>query len=187
MAKASDLSTGSYIKFNGELCLIIEYIHRTPGNLRAFYQAKMRNIRTGKLAEYRFRPDEEVEEVRVEERNLQYLYKDGNDLVCMDGGTFEQYYVHENLFGEALSFLKEGSEVVVGFDGETPVLARPPKVVELEVTYTEPGLRGDTATKTLKPATLETGARISVPLFVNQGEKIRVNTETGEYLERVKE
>lgn len=187
MAKAADLSTGSYIKFNGELCQIIEYTHRTPGNLRAFYQGKMRNIRTGKLAEHRFRPDEEVEEVRVEERNLQYLYKDGSDLVCMDANTFEQYPVNESLFGEAIHFIKEGSEVIVGFDGETPVLARPPKVVELEVAYTEPGVRGDTATKTLKPATLETGARISVPLFINQGEKIRVNTETGEYLERVKD
>lgn len=187
MAKASDLSVGNYIKFNGELCQIIEYTHRTPGNLRAFYQGKMRNVRTGKLAENRFRPDEEVEQVRVEERPLQFLFRDGNDFVCMDENTFEQYYVAADLFGESAVFLKEGQQVFVGFEGDNPVLAKPPKVVELEVTYTEPGVRGDTATKAMKPATLETGAKISVPLFINQGEKIRVNTETGEYLERVKD
>lgn len=187
MAKASDLSIGNFVKFNGELCVVTELIHRTPGNLRAFYQAKMKNIKNGKSAENRFRPDEEVEIVRVEERELQYLYKDGNAIVCMDNNSFEQYYVDEVLFGESAQFLKEGLMVTVSFkDTDTPVYAQPPKAIELEVTYTEPGLKGDTATNAMKPATLETGAEIRVPLFINNGDMIRVNALTAEYMERVK-
>lgn len=186
MAKASDMSVGTFLRYNGELCVIMEYQHRTPGNLRAFYQAKMRNLKTGKQTENRFRPDEEVEVVRVEERDLQYLYKEGDSLVCMDTNTYEQYNVAEFLFGDAVNFLKEGTMVRVSFEGENPVYATPPKSVVLEVTYTEPGVKGDTATRTLKPATLETGVTISVPLFVEQGELIKVNPETGEYMERVK-
>jgi elongation factor P len=187
MAKASDLSLGNFIKYNGDLYVITELIHRTPGNLRAFYQAKMRNVKSGRIGENRFRPDEEVEIVRVEERELQYLYKDGNSIVCMDTSTFDQIYVDEKLFGDSAQFLKEGLMVTISFDNEdTPVYAKPPKSVELEVTYTEPGVKGDTATNAMKPATLETGAEIRVPLFVNNGDRIKVNPETGEYMERVK-
>jgi len=186
MSKASDVSNGNFIRYNNELCQIIEWMHRTPGNLRAFYQGKMRILRSGKLAESRFRPDEEVEIVRVDERELQYLYKDGNAVVCMDNQSYEQYYVDEVFFGTGLQFMKEGNIVRVFFDGDNPILAKPPKSVDLEVTYTEPGLKGDTATNTLKPATLETGAEIRVPLFIETGEMIRVNPESGEYMERVK-
>jgi elongation factor P len=186
MAKASDMSTGSFIRYNGELCVITELHHRTPGNLRAFYQAKMRNLKNGKQTENRFRPDEEVEILRVEERDLQYLYKEGDSLVCMDTESYEQYYISEFLFGDAVKFMKEGTMVRVSFEGENPVYATPPKSVVLEVTYTEPGLKGDTATRTLKPATVETGATLAVPLFVETGELIKVNPETGEYVERVK-
>jgi elongation factor P len=187
MAKASDMSTGNFIKYNGDLYVITELIHRTPGNLRAFYQAKMRNVKSGKIGENRFRPDEEVEIVRVEEKELQYLYKDGNAIVCMDTQSFEQFYVDEKFFGDSAKFLKEGLMVTVSFDNnDAPVYAKPPKSVELEVTYTEPGVKGDTATNTLKPATVETGAEIRVPLFINSGERIKVNPETGEYMERVK-
>lgn len=186
MAKASEMSVGTFLRYNGELCVIMEYQHRTPGNLRAFYQAKMRNLKTGKQMENRFRPDEEVEIIRVEERDLQYLYKENDTLVCMDLNTYEQYNVAEFLFGDSVKFLKEGSMVRVSFEGENPVFVTPPQSVVLEVTYTEPGLKGDTATRTLKPATLETGVTISVPLFVEQGDLIKVNPETGEYIERVK-
>jgi elongation factor P len=186
MSKASDLSVGSYIRYNGDLSLVIEFQHRTPGNLRAFYQAKMRNLKTGKSAENRFRPDEEVEMVRVEERELQYLYKDNDAMVCMDSNTFDQYHINEIYFGESVQYLKEGVIVRIAFEGENPVHATPPKAVELAVTYTEPGLKGDTANRALKPATLETGATVAVPLFVETGELIRINPATGEYLERVK-
>lgn len=186
MAKASDLSVGTFIRFNNELAQITEYQHRTPGNLRAFYQAKMRNIRTGKQTEYRFRTDEEVEIIRVEDRDLQYLYKEGDNLICMDTESFEQYSVAEHHFGDAAIFLKEGMMVRVAFDGDNPVAALPPKSVDMEVTYTEPGLKGDTATRALKPATVETGATVMVPLFIETGEMIRINPATGEYMERVK-
>jgi elongation factor P len=186
MANTSDISVGSVIRFNGELCVILEYQHRTPGNLRAFYQSKMRNVRTGKLAEYRFRSGEEVEVVRLEYKELQYLYKDGNSLVCMDTESFEQVYVQEDFFGDPLKFIKEEMMVKVAFEGDNIILAEAPNFVELEITYTEPGVKGDTATNTLKPATLETGATVNVPLFINQGEKIRVDTRTGSYMERVK-
>lgn len=186
MAKASDLSNGSYVKYNGELCIVIEVIHRTPGNLRAFYQATMRNLKSGKQMENRFRPDEEVEIVRVEDHDLQYLYPEGEFLVCMNTESFEQYHVAKILFGNGINFLKEGSMVRVSFNGENPINVVLPKSVDLLVTYTEPGMKGDTATRTLKPATLETGVEVSVPLFIDQGEMIKVNPETGEYLARVK-
>lgn len=186
MANTSDVSVGTFLRHNGEIVQVLEYQHRTPGNLRAFYQAKMRNIKTGKLAEYRFRSGEDVELVRVEVRELQFLYKDGNSLVCMHPDTFEQVYIPEFLFGDSLRFMKEEMIVKVSFEDETPLQAEAPASVELLVTYTEPGVKGDTATNTLKPATLETGAEINVPLFVDEGETIRVDTRTGAYMERVK-
>ncbi|MGV3597986.1 MAG: elongation factor P [Bacteroidota bacterium] len=186
MANTSDVSVGMFLRHNGELVQLIEYMHRTPGNLRAFYQAKMRNVKTGKLVEYRYRSGEEVEIVRVEVRELQYLYKDGNSLVCMDNDTFEQVYVDEIMFGDGAKFMKEGMTVKISFEDDAPIAAEPPTFVELEITYTEPGVRGDTATNTLKPATLETGAIVNVPLFVDTGEIIRIDTRTAEYMERVK-
>jgi len=186
MANTGDISVGSVIRFNGELCQIIEYQHRTPGNLRAFYQAKMRNLKTGKSVEYRFRSGEEVEIARVEYKELQYIYKEGEHYVCMDNDSYEQVHIPEDLFGESSQFLKEGMIVKVAFEQDNPILADAPTFVELEITYTEPGIKGDTATNTLKPATLETGAIINVPLFVNQGEKIKVDTRNFSYVERVK-
>lgn len=186
MANTSDVSVGMFLRHNGELVQLIEYMHRTPGNLRAFYQAKMRNVKTGKLVEYRYRSGEEVEIVRVEVRELQYLYKDGNSIVCMDNDTFEQIYVDEIMFGDGAKFMKEGMTVKISFEEDAPIAAEAPTFVELEITYTEPGVRGDTATNTLKPATLETGAIVNVPLFVDTGEVIRIDTRTSEYMERVK-
>lgn len=136
--------------------------------------------------ENRFRSGETIEVARVEVRELQYLYKDGNSLVCMDGETFDQIYVEESFFGNSAQFLKEGMIVQVAFESDSPVFATPPNTVELEITYSEPGLKGDTATNTLKAATLETGAVVQVPLFVNIGDKVKIDTQTGNYLERVK-
>lgn len=186
MATTGDIGVGSIIRFNGELCSIIEYQHRTPGNLRAFYQAKMRNLKSGKLVENRFRAGETVETVRVEFKQLQYIYHEGDFIVCMDNETYEQVHVPAVLFGKGAQFLKEGMEVKVAFEGDTPILADPPVFVEVEISYTEPGEKGNTATNALKPAKIETGAEVYVPLFVNQGDKIRVDTRTGEYCERVK-
>ncbi|HVA98365.1 MAG TPA: elongation factor P [Bacteroidia bacterium] len=186
MATTSDIGVGSVIRFNNELCIVTEYQHRTPGNLRAFYQAKMKNLKSGKSVEYRFRSGEEVEMVRVDYRMLQYIYAEGEHIVCMDNTTFEQIYVPANLFGSGLKFMKEGMEVKVSFEDDLALSAEAPTFVELEITYTEPGVKGDTATNTLKQATLETGAVINVPLFINQGEKIKVDTRNSSYVERVK-
>src|SRR5690606_32279210 len=186
MAKASEVKSGNVLRFNGELVTVEEFIHRTPGNLRAFYQAKMRNVKTGKLVEYRFRTDEEVEIARVETNDYQYLYDEGDFFVVMDNHTFEQYNVPKHLFGSAARFLKEGMNVIVSFESEEPIMAQAPTTVELEITYTEPAVKGDTSTNALKSATVETGIEIRVPLFVNQGDKVRVDTRTGDYIERVK-
>jgi len=184
MDKVSDISRGSFVRYNGELAVVLEYEHRTPGNLRAFYQVKMRNIKSGRLIEQRFRPDDEIEIVRVHFKEHQFLYLDGDNAVFMDNETFEQITLSREAIGEGFKFLKEGMNVSIYFDGDEPIYAELPVTVELEVTYTEPGLRGDTATRTLKPATLENGAEVKVPLFVNVGDRIKVDTRTGEYIER---
>lgn len=186
MATTADINVGSVIRFNGELCLITEYQHRTPGNLRAFYQARMRNLRSGKQSETRFRSGEEVEVVRVEYKMMQFIYPEGEFIVVMDNTTFEQVHIPAAALGDGLKFLKEGMEVKVTFEEDTPILAEAPVFVELAITYTEPGLKGDTATNTLKPATVETGAEVRVPLFINEGEVIRIDTRTAAYVERVK-
>ena len=186
MANTQDIGVGSIIRFNNELCQIIEYQHRTPGNLRAFYQAKMRNIISGKLAEYRFRAGEDVDLVRIDYRTLQYIYSEGENIVCMDNETYEQIYIPTALIGDGFKFMKEGMEIKVSFENDNPIMAEAPTFVELQVTYTEPGVKGDTATNTLKPATLETGAVVNVPLFIDEGEKIKVDTRTSSYVERVK-
>lgn len=186
MAKASEVKSGNILRFNGELTQVEEFLHRTPGNLRAFYQAKMRNVKTGKLVEYRFRTDEEVTICRVETNDYQYLYEDGDFLVVMDVTSFEQYNVPKTLFGESVKFLKEGMNVIISFESEEPIVASMPQSVELEITYTEPAVKGDTSTSAQKYATVETGVEIRVPMFINQGDKVKVDTRTGDYIERVK-
>ena len=186
MAKASEVKSGNVLRFNGELVAVEEFLHRTPGNLRAFYQARMRNVKTGKLVEYRFRTDEEVTICRVETNDYQYLYEDGDFLVVMDNSSFEQFNIPRLLFGDSIKFLKEGMNVVIAFESDEPIMAQTPQNVELEITYTEPAVKGDTSTSASKYATVETGVEIKVPLFVNQGDKVKVDTRTGEYIERVK-
>jgi elongation factor P len=186
MATTHDVSVGSIIRFNGELCAILEFQHRTPGNLRAFYQAKMRNLKTGKLVENRFRSGEEVELARVEFKDLQYIYTEGDFIVCMDNETYEQVHVPVKLFGVGTKFLKEGMEVKVAFENDLPILAEPPNFVEMTVTDTASGERGNTATSATKSAIVENGAEIFVPMFVNNGDKVKIDTRTGTYCERVK-
>ena len=188
MATVSDLSKGNFMRYNGEIVQVEEMQHRTPGNLRAFYQIKMRNVRNGKVAENRFRPGEEVEILRVETKEYQYLYADGDSLVCMDNVTYDQIYLDKALLGDAVNYIKEGVTLLIAFeDGERAITAEAPAHVVMEIQYTEPGIAGDTATRTLKPATLENGAEIRVPLFISAGEKVKIDTRTGEYVERVKE
>lgn len=187
MATISDLSRGNYVRYNGEILQVEELQHRTPGNLRAFYQVKMRNIRNGKIAENRFRPSDEVDLLRVETKEYQYLYAEGDSLVCMDNQTFDQIYLDKALLGDSVNYIKEGVTLLIVFEnGTSPISAEAPPNVVMEIQYTEPGLQGDTATRTLKPATLENGVEIRVPLFINTGDNVKIDTKTGAYIERVK-
>ncbi|RKD13890.1 elongation factor P [Pelobium manganitolerans] len=186
MAKAGDLKTGNVIRFNGELVTIDELNHRTPGKGGAFYTGKMRSIKTGKIIELRMRTDEEVDICRVETNDYQYLYEDGDYFVVMDNVSFEQFNVPKSLFGSSARFLREGMNVIVSMESDEPIIAKAPNHVELEIVYTEPAVKGDTSTNAMKNATVETGVEIKVPLFVNQGDKVKVETATGAYVERVK-
>lgn len=187
MAKASDVKQGNVLRFNGELVNVEEFIHRTPGNLRAFYQARMRNVKSGKLVEYRFRTDEEVEICRVETKDYQYLYEDGDFFVVMDNESFEQFNIPKFLFGNSAKFISEGMNLIIAFESDEPIMGSAPTHVELEITYTEPAVKGDTATNVTKAATVSNGAEIRVPLFINEGDKVKVDTRTGEYVERIKQ
>ncbi len=186
MADTGDINVGSVIRMNGELMQIMEWQHRTPGNLRAFYQARMRNLINGKQIENRFRSGETVEIVRVEYKQMQFIYLEGDFAVVMDNENYEQIHVPMILFGDSAQFLKEGMEVKISFEGDNVILAEAPTFVICEITYTEPGVKGDTATNTLKPATLDTGAKVNVPLFCNEGDLVKVDTRTASYVERVK-
>lgn len=187
LATTSDISKGMFIKVDGELLLILEYTHITPGKGNAIYSVKCRNIKTGKQSEIRFRSGEKVDIVRVEAHELQYLYPEGDTFICMNTESYEQFPIPSLLFGDNVKFLKEGMMVSVKFsDNDEPIYADLPGNVELEVTYTEPGMKGDSSSRTLKSATLETGAIVQVPLFIEIGEKIKINTGTGDYVERVK-
>lgn len=187
MADTGDIGVGSVIRFNGELVQIMEYQHRTPGNLRAFYQAKMRSLLTGKQTENRFRSGELVDVVRVEYKQMQYIYAENDFAVVMDTENYEQIHIPMSMFGDSAKFLKENMEVKVVFEeGETPILAETPTFVEAQITYAEPGVKGDTATNTLKPAKIDTGTEVMVPLFVNEGDWVKVDTRTGSYVERIK-
>ncbi len=183
----SDLRPGAVIKYNGELCIVLESEHRTPGNLRAFYQVKMRVQRTGKLLENRFRSGESIEFIRVERRPYQYLYRDGNSLFFMNMADYEQIPVDSELVGDSVKFLKENEEVQLAMVDGSVIGVDVPSHVNLLITHTEPGLKGDTATNVMKPAVVETGASIQVPLFINENDVVRVDSRTGAYIERVKE
>lgn len=186
MAKASEIKNGNILRVNGELVTVDEWNHRTPGKGGAFYTGKFRNIKTGRIVEARMNTDEAVEICRVETNDYQYLYEDGDFLVVMDNESFEQFNVSKSLFGNAIKFLKEGMSVLVSMESEEPIMAQLPNFAEFEITYSEPAVKGDTSTNALKAATLENGVEVKVPLFVNQGDKIKIDTRTGEYVERVK-
>lgn len=188
MATTSDFKNGLVINHNGELFSIIEFQHVKPGKGPAFVRTKLRNLKTGKVLPNTFNSGVKIDIQRVERRSYQFLYKDGEDYHFMNNETFEQTFINESLIGEPAVFLKEGQnvEILVHDETEEPLTIDLPPYVELKITYTEPGERGNTATNTLKDATVETGATVKVPLFINTDEVIKVDTRTGDYSERVK-
>jgi elongation factor P len=182
--QATRLRKGMLIKVGNDLFRILELYHLTPGNKRAHIQVRMRNIRTSTLADHKFRAEEDVERAVLDEREMQYLYNDGDLYYFMDTATYEQIHISSEALGDSKNYLVADSIIRVEFYDVEPVGIELPATVDLIVKETVPGIKGATASAQVKPATLETGLVVQVPPFVNEGDKIRVNTETGEYQSR---
>ncbi len=186
MADTSDFRNGLIIKYKNDLYTITEFQHVKPGKGGAFVRTTLKNLRTGKVLDNTFRAGEGIDIVRVERRKYQFLYREGEFLVCMDNDTYEQINIPREVFGDGEKFLKEGEEIEILFNGTEIINVDIPIFVNLKVVHTEPGFRGNTATGALKPAELETGASINVPLFIDVDDLLKVDTRTGEYVERIK-
>lgn len=188
MASTSDIRNGLCIKFNNDIYKIVEFLHVKPGKGPAFVRTKMKSLTSGKTLDNTFSAGHKIDVVRVETHTFQYLYNEGSDYHFMNNETFEQITLEKNIL-DAPELLKEGTNVMVQINTETeaPLSVDMPASIILEVTYSEPGVKGNTATNATKPATVETGAQINVPLFINEGDKIKIDTATGSYIERIKE
>ena len=172
------------VKMGEDLLRVLELQHVTPGNLRGFVRVKLRNIRSGTLSDQKLRSEDSVERATLDEREMQYLYQDGDDYYFMDTSSYDQIHINSEALGESVNYLKPEMTIQVEFYGTEPVGIELPQTVDLKVLETVPGIRGATASNQVKPATLETGLIVQVPPFINTGDMIRVSTETGEYLAR---
>jgi elongation factor P len=182
--QATRLKKGMLVKIENDLFRVLELQHVTPGNLRGFVRVKFRNIRSGTLSDQKLRSEDTVERATLDERQMQYLYKDGDDFYFMDTSSFEQIHISNEALGDSVSYLKPEMTIQVEFYGLEPVGIELPQTVDLKVDKTVPGIKGATASNQVKPATLETGLVVQVPPFINEGDTIRVSTESGEYLSR---
>ena len=187
MINSQDIKNGTCIRIDGRLYFVIEFLHVKPGKGNTFMRTKLKDVVDGRVLERRFNIGEKLEDVRVERRPYQFLYSEGDDNIFMNNEPFEQIPIAKDLV-TGVDYMKEGDtvEVVSAASTETVLYAEMPTKTVLKITYTEPGLKGDTATNTLKPATVETGATVRVPLFINEGELIEVDTRDGSYVGRVK-
>ena len=184
MINAGDLRSGATIERSGELYEVLDFAHVKQGRGTAFVRAKFKNLTSGAVTEETFRPEEKFGRVRIERTEAQYLYRDGDNYVVMDAGTFDQFPISPALLGDAVNYLKENDTLfLLRFDSRV-LGVELPTAMELEVAHTEPGFKGDTANAAFKPATLETGLVIDVPLFVNTGDRVRVDTRSARYIER---
>ena len=183
--QATRMKKGMLIKMGADLFRVLDLQHFTPGNKRGFVQAKLRNIRTSTLTDHKFRSEDDVERATLDERQMQYLYKDGDSFHFMDTNTYEQLHIATEALGDSVNYIIPDAIITVEFYGSEPVGIELPQTVDLRVEDTVPGIKGATASAQVKPATLETGLIVQVPPFVNAGDVVRVNTETGEYLSRV--
>jgi len=182
--QATRLKKGMLIKVDQDLFRVLELQHVTPGNLRGFVRVKLRNIRNGTLSDQKLRSEDSLERATLDEREMQYLYQDGDDYYFMDTASYEQIHISNEALGESVNYLKPEMTIQVEFYGTEPVGIELPQTVDLKVLETVPGIKGATASNQVKPATVETGLVVSVPPFINTGDVIRVSTETGEYLAR---
>lgn len=184
MGVATDIRAGMVITEGNDLFVVTKYYHRTPGNLRGFIQASLKNLKTGATVERRLRPGDKVEIASLESRELEYLYPQGDAFCFMDTETYEQFFIEKDLVGESIPYLRLNDRVRAQVYEGKPVSVELPASVVLKIVETEPGVRGDSATNVFKSAKLETGLTVKVPLFVNQGEHVKVDTRSGEFLER---
>ena len=184
MPSANDLRKGMAIKYNNDVCVVLDMQHRTPGNLRAFVQASLRSIRTGKTSDVRFSSTEKIDVVPMMTRKMDFSYKDGEDFVFSDPETFETTTLAPELVGEAKNYLVENGSVTVTFVEDKAVLVELPSSVVLKVADAPEGIRGDSSSNVQKAIVLETGITVQAPLFIKTGEKIKVDTRTGKYMER---
>ena len=186
MVSAGDFRKGMTIEIDGQVFVITDFLHVKPGKGSAFVRAKIKNVITGGVVERTFNPTEKFPKAHIETREMQYLYDDGTLYYFMDNETYEQIPISKDTLGDDFRFVKENENVkVLSYKGSV-FAVEPPLFVELEITETEPGVKGNTATNVLKPATVETGAVVKVPIFIEQGERIQIDTRTGEYLGRSK-
>jgi len=183
--QATRLRKGMLIKLDDSLCRVLDLHHITPGNKRAHVQAKLRDIRTGRLSDFKFRAEDDVERATLDEHEMQYLYREGDMYCFMNTASFEQVHLSRDVLGESALYLLPEALINVEFYDVEPVGIHLAQTVDLKVSETTPGIKGATASAQVKPATLETGLVVTVPSFINEGDVIRVNTETGEYLARV--
>jgi elongation factor P len=186
MPSTSDFRPGLVIKYNNELWTVVEFQHVNPGNWRAFVRTRLKNLKSGKVIENRFRAGEAIEIIKIERKEFQFLYRDGSGYVFMDKDNYEQLTVAEEVIGEGAHFLKDGESVDILFNGSDITGIELPITVELKVVETVPGVKGDSANPGTKPAQVETGASVNVPLFINEGDVVKIDTRTGGYIERVK-
>jgi elongation factor P len=182
--QATRLKKGMLVKMGEDLLRVLELQHVTPGNLRGFVRVKLRNIRSGTLSDQKLRSEDSVERATLDEREMQYLYQDGDDYYFMDTTSYDQIHITSEALGDSVNYLKAEMTIQVEFYGTEPVGIELPQTVDLKVLETVPGIKGATASNQVKPATLETGLIVQVPPFINTGDMIRVSTETGEYLAR---
>ncbi|WP_315114492.1 elongation factor P [uncultured Clostridium sp.] len=185
MISAGDLRKGTTFELDGQVYTVVDFLHVKPGKGAAFVRAKMKNVISGGVTETTFNPTHKLQEAVIERKEMQYLYTDGQLYYFMDQETFEQIPLNFEQVEEAIKFLKENMFAVIKFYKGEAFSVEAPNFVELQITHTEPGAKGNTTTNVLKPATVETGAVVPVPLFVNEGDVIRIDTRTGEYMERV--
>ena len=185
MTAISEFRTGKAIRFNNDIWIITEFHHVTPGNWRAMVRTKLRNAKTGRVIDNTFRMTDDIEEVYLEEKQMQYLYEADGNLHFMDTETYDQTFISSDLLGDLIKFLKEGDMVKILFNEGIAMTAELPNFIELKVIQADPGVKGDSATNILKFCTIETGAKIQVPLFVKEGDVIKIDTRSGKYLERV--
>nr|WP_277628273.1 elongation factor P [Arsenicicoccus dermatophilus] len=185
VATTNDLKNGMVLNLEGQLWSVVEFQHVKPGKGPAFVRTKLKSVLSGKVVDKTFNAGTKVDTANVDKRTMQYLYKDGSEFVFMDGKTFDQTNVSEDVVGKAADYMLENQEAIVATHDGVPLYVELPPSVVLEITYTEPGLQGDRSTGGTKPATLETGAQIAVPLFLETGTKVKVDTRDGSYLGRV--